>query len=259
MKKLIFFLLTITSFTSNGQDLIHKKDGTIIQSKVLEITVSVIKYKKFTNQEGPTYEISKTDVSKIVYPDGSVDDFVKEQAVSQKNTVDANNQMMQAQMNSMSKVTNGMTSVNINSKSYSSKNNELRITELGRTNNVFVKNRSAVYIQLTTTLNDEANKIKIYFTLTTYDMKPRTFKSAKNNELTNTDGEFAIVLEYLNPNINMGLVGNRVNINNIKTGKFVIDAVDTNKRTISGTYQVSGKTLDKGSIDLNGSFTNISY
>ena len=58
-----------------SQDVILKKDNTTILSKVLEINNSEIKYKKWSNQEGPTYSISRTEVAKINYENGEVESF----------------------------------------------------------------------------------------------------------------------------------------------------------------------------------------
>jgi hypothetical protein len=58
-----------------AQDKIHKTDSTIIETKVLEIGNTEIKYKKFSNQNGPTYTISKTEVQMIVYENGEKEIF----------------------------------------------------------------------------------------------------------------------------------------------------------------------------------------
>lgn len=40
---------------ATAQDVIVKRDGSTIISKVLEVNTGDIKYKKFSNQGGPTY------------------------------------------------------------------------------------------------------------------------------------------------------------------------------------------------------------
>lgn len=72
------FIFIITNvFICNAQDVkpdkIFKKDGTKIESKVLEITPSEIKYKKFSNLDGPTYSILKTEIILIEYASGEVE------------------------------------------------------------------------------------------------------------------------------------------------------------------------------------------
>lgn len=56
-----------------AQDLIIKSDKSEIKSKVMEITETSIKYKKWENIEGPIYNISKNDVFMIVYANGKRD------------------------------------------------------------------------------------------------------------------------------------------------------------------------------------------
>ncbi len=58
-----------------AQDVIVKKDGSTIASKVLEINQNEIKYKKFNNQNGPTYSISKSEILSINYENGEKDMF----------------------------------------------------------------------------------------------------------------------------------------------------------------------------------------
>lgn len=57
MKKILFFILLIYSANVSAQDVIVKKDGSTIITKVLEVNIADIKYKKFSNQNGPTYTI----------------------------------------------------------------------------------------------------------------------------------------------------------------------------------------------------------
>ena len=67
MKKLLLFLVLIVSAINiQAQDVIVKKDGTTIISKILEIGTSEIKYKNFSNLEGPIYGISRSDVMRII-------------------------------------------------------------------------------------------------------------------------------------------------------------------------------------------------
>lgn len=77
MKKMIFTAL-VSIFTITiafSQDIITKKSGEDIQAKVLEVTTTEIKYKKFDNQNGPTFIILKSDVLMIRYENGTKDIF----------------------------------------------------------------------------------------------------------------------------------------------------------------------------------------
>ncbi len=69
-KLLSVFVLAMFSFIAHAQDVIVKKDGSTIAAKVTEITSTEIKYKKFSNQNGPTYTIGKNEVSYINYENG---------------------------------------------------------------------------------------------------------------------------------------------------------------------------------------------
>ncbi|MBR4402962.1 MAG: hypothetical protein IKT29_05470, partial [Flavobacteriales bacterium] len=76
MKRLFFVAMFILSFTTiYAQDIIVKKDGSTIMSKVLEVQTDIIKYKKWSNQSGPTYSIKITDIFSINYKNGEKDVF----------------------------------------------------------------------------------------------------------------------------------------------------------------------------------------
>ncbi len=78
MKKLFILSLLLLSLTTAkliAQDVIVKKDNTTILSKVLEINDTNIKYKKWSNQDGPTYSINIADVMSINYQNGEVEKF----------------------------------------------------------------------------------------------------------------------------------------------------------------------------------------
>lgn len=77
MKRLFFTLVSIliTSICF-AQDIIVQKDGSTIQAKILKVTQSSVEYKKFDNQNGPTYTISTKDLQCINYENGTKDTFV---------------------------------------------------------------------------------------------------------------------------------------------------------------------------------------
>ena len=87
MKKLLFVLSIMCSVNTQAQDVIVKKDGSTILSKVLEVNPADIKYKKYSSQNGPTYTINKSEVMSINYENGDSDKFnEKEQIASQQQT-----------------------------------------------------------------------------------------------------------------------------------------------------------------------------
>ena len=69
------FLLFAVPTNSTAQDVIVKKDGSTILSKVLEVSETQISYKKFKNQNGPTYKMNITDIQCINYENGEQDKF----------------------------------------------------------------------------------------------------------------------------------------------------------------------------------------
>lgn len=70
------FLLCIAGMAM-AQDVIVMKDQSTIMSKVLEITSTEIKYKKWDNQDGPLYSVSRSEVMSINYENGEVENFYK--------------------------------------------------------------------------------------------------------------------------------------------------------------------------------------
>lgn len=260
---LLCFITLFLSFNAISQDTIFKKDGTQIKAKVLEVMSEVVKYKKITNQDGPTYEVKKVDILKIVYPDGSVDDFSKEVLNTNLNQMDALQELMKASAKSRLKQ-NGKTDFKLNGVDYSTEYNQLSVIEVGRQQGVVLRslNKSALVLTLTTTVLAPEKRIVLTFTLTENNLKPATFKptSFGGNEFEFVDKRFTLMLSYENPESNIGLgVGNLIPINKIKKGEFIINSIDTNKRTISGTYQVSGTAADGGKVELEGNLINISY
>ena len=75
MKQAGFLLLWIilTSTCLVAQDVIIMKNGDEIKSKVTEIGINEIKYKKFDNLNGPVITVAKSDVFMIKYENGTKD------------------------------------------------------------------------------------------------------------------------------------------------------------------------------------------
>lgn len=77
MKRFLFSVvaLVITSVCF-AQDIIVQKDGSTIAAKITKVTQSEVEYKKFNNQNGPTYSISTKNLQCINYQNGTKDTFV---------------------------------------------------------------------------------------------------------------------------------------------------------------------------------------
>lgn len=72
-----FYALISILFAKNifCQDTIVMRDNSKLIAKVLEISSTEVKYKRFDNIEGPDYVINKNDVSSITYNNGLKDAF----------------------------------------------------------------------------------------------------------------------------------------------------------------------------------------
>lgn len=77
-----------------AQDIITTKDGSDIQARILEVTNSEVKYKRFSNLEGPTFTISKSDILIVRYENGENEVF-KESDNVQQNQQNQQNQYNQ--------------------------------------------------------------------------------------------------------------------------------------------------------------------
>lgn len=73
----IFWVVFLLSFSgiALAQDVIVKSDNSTILSKVIEVNPTEIKYKKWNNQDGPTYSILRQEISSINYQNGEVEYF----------------------------------------------------------------------------------------------------------------------------------------------------------------------------------------
>lgn len=68
-----FLSLGISSY---AQDTLIMANGAYLPARVLEVNTSEIKYKKADNPDGPTFVVSKSEVSSIRYKNGTVDKIV---------------------------------------------------------------------------------------------------------------------------------------------------------------------------------------
>lgn len=76
MRRQLFLLLSLAVAASvHAQDVIVKKDGSTILSKVIEINTADVKYKKSSNPDGPTYTINTSDILSINYENGEKETF----------------------------------------------------------------------------------------------------------------------------------------------------------------------------------------
>ena len=82
---MMFFLL-LAAIDVHGQDVIVLKDGSTIISKIFEVGTNEIRYKKYSNLDGPLYSIGKADVISINYQNGEKDLFNKPNETTAQST-----------------------------------------------------------------------------------------------------------------------------------------------------------------------------
>ncbi len=75
LRTLLAVIIALLATQTYAQDMIYKKNGSVINAKVEEVTHRIVKYKKEGNPDGPVYTIEKEEVAKIEYPNGGVDIF----------------------------------------------------------------------------------------------------------------------------------------------------------------------------------------
>lgn len=68
-------ILLASVMTVNAQDVITLKNGETVEAKVLKVGVNQVEYKKWANQNGPTYTAKVTNISSITYMDGRKESF----------------------------------------------------------------------------------------------------------------------------------------------------------------------------------------
>lgn len=80
MKKLLFVLFAVWcgAMTAAAQDLIVKTDASQVEARVLEISPDAVRYKRFSNPDGPTYVLPVAEIRYIRYANGEVEYYAKE-------------------------------------------------------------------------------------------------------------------------------------------------------------------------------------
>jgi hypothetical protein len=79
---IILFVLCLTSL--KAQDKIHLRTGEIVSAVVLDVGSEKVRYKKYSNQNGPNYYLEKYEIQKIVYENGAEDYFDRVEAPNER-------------------------------------------------------------------------------------------------------------------------------------------------------------------------------
>ena len=74
---LLLFAALCGVLTAAAQDLIVKTDATKIEAKVIEITTETVRYKRFSNPDGPTYVLPVKEIHYIQYANGEKEYYTK--------------------------------------------------------------------------------------------------------------------------------------------------------------------------------------
>jgi len=79
----IFFFTILFVFTAQfaaAQDTIYRTNHEKVVAKIQEVGTYEIKYKRYAAQDGPLYVLKRSEVWKIVYPDGTVETYTEPSA-----------------------------------------------------------------------------------------------------------------------------------------------------------------------------------
>lgn len=159
MKKIIpLFIITLISITINAQDVIIKNDKKEIESKIIEITETVIKYKKWDFKDGPTYNINKSEVFMIIYSNGKKEYFeARQQSVPQNShntpTTSSTNRIYEATTSSIN------STINNDNNTSSSNNDENNDDDYG----VYHPDISRISIGFSSSTNAEISTIGLTY------------------------------------------------------------------------------------------------
>lgn len=77
MRKFVFLLLAVLCgvSTAAAQDLIVKTDASKIEASVLEVLPDAVRYKRYSNPDGPTYVLPTAEISYIQYANGEKESY----------------------------------------------------------------------------------------------------------------------------------------------------------------------------------------
>lgn len=100
MRKLCLVLSLCLSSLIYAQDVIVLNDGSSIFSKVLEIDASQVKYRKYSNLDGPIYTMNITEILSIKYQNGEVEEFTdRSQQIKQQESISVNSSLTTTTIN----------------------------------------------------------------------------------------------------------------------------------------------------------------
>lgn len=90
MKNLLFFIFSISQISLIAQDTIYKRNGEVISTKVIEINLKEVSYKRSDLLEGPLFISNINEIKKIKYNNGATDTFAIVKEVIEPTLINAN-------------------------------------------------------------------------------------------------------------------------------------------------------------------------
>lgn len=84
---IIAMLMICIAQFGKAQDVINYQNGGQMQAKILEISETEIKFKKFSNLEGPVYTIGKNTVTSILFENGETEVFENQTVVNDNSAI----------------------------------------------------------------------------------------------------------------------------------------------------------------------------
>jgi hypothetical protein len=87
MKKLFFLLTMCVVFNLSAQDIIVKRNGDELQCRILEVSKNEVKYKRWTNQDGPAFSEKKSNIFMIKYENGEKDMIAHSSSASESSAI----------------------------------------------------------------------------------------------------------------------------------------------------------------------------
>ena len=89
MKKIItLFVFVVCTTMLYAQDIIITKDSRRIEAKIIEVTPTTVKYKKWSYQDGPDILEAKSNIAAIMWGNGEVEAFNSEEIVEKTKKIE---------------------------------------------------------------------------------------------------------------------------------------------------------------------------
>lgn len=81
MRRSLILIFSVIQIALQAQDTIYKRTGEVLSTKILEINIKDVSFKRTDLMDGPLFILNKSDIQKIKYFNGTVDVFeqVKEE------------------------------------------------------------------------------------------------------------------------------------------------------------------------------------